>query len=170
MSQRDCPTHLIQPTAPTPAQARRRRGGRGFTLVEILIVVIIIGILAAIVIPQFSNASEDARTNSASTLRQTVRSQLQLYRIEHNGNYPTADGAPTSAWDWAKLVQRTDDGGNVLADGKYGPYLQSEPVNPFNSKSAVAATAGDGIGFTFDENGKFDVTDKTMNKSFDAQE
>ena len=48
---------------------------KGFTLVEILIVVIILGILAAIVIPQFTQASNDARESSLSSELQTVRSQ-----------------------------------------------------------------------------------------------
>ena len=60
----------------------------GFTLVEILIVVIILGILAAIVIPQFTDASTSARTNSMTSSLQTVRSQLELYKVQHNDNYP----------------------------------------------------------------------------------
>ena len=51
--------------------ARTRRAG--FTLVEILIVVIILGILAAIVIPQFTNASQDARESSLLSQLQTLR-------------------------------------------------------------------------------------------------
>jgi general secretion pathway protein G len=60
----------------------------GFTLVEILIVVVILGILAAIVIPQFTEASTEAKTSRLCTDLQSVRSQIQLYKIEHNDNFP----------------------------------------------------------------------------------
>ena len=62
------------------------RAPRGFTLVEILIVVIILGILAAIVIPQFTNASQNARESSLQSTLQTLRSQIQLYKLQH-GDY-----------------------------------------------------------------------------------
>ena len=52
------------------------RNRKGFTLVEILIVVIILGILAAIVIPQFTSASSDARQSSLTSQLQTLRSQV----------------------------------------------------------------------------------------------
>ena len=56
---------------------------RGFTLVEILIVVVILGILAAIVIPQFSQASSDANLSSLKSNLQTIRSQIELFKIQH---------------------------------------------------------------------------------------
>ena len=55
----------------------RKQVARGFTLVEILIVVVILGILAAIVIPQFTNASETAKASSLAAQLQTIRSQLE---------------------------------------------------------------------------------------------
>lgn len=101
----------------------------GFTLVEILIVVVILGILAAIVIPQFTNASQDARKNSAYTLLQTVRSQLELYQVQHNGNYPDL------STNWDQLTHKTDASGTVdpSSGTTFGPYLQDNPKNPFTS-------------------------------------
>src|SRR6188768_4534591 len=73
----------------------------GFTLVEILIVVIILGILAAIVIPQFTNASQDARKNSLTSQLQTIRSQVELYKLQHLDQLPPAlatGGAAPAVW------------------------------------------------------------------------
>jgi general secretion pathway protein G len=98
---------------------------RAFTLVELLIVVIILGILAAVVIPQFSDASTDARLASLTTNLQTIRGQVDLYRLQHNGVYPTlADFAN-------QMTKKTDVDGTVNASGKFGPYLQRIPNNPF---------------------------------------
>ena len=89
--QRTC-LHRV-PFVRKPATAGRfgrpsldRRGG--FTLIEILIVVIILGILAAIVIPQFSSASTQARTTSLQSTAQTLRSQIALYKLQHGDNLP----------------------------------------------------------------------------------
>lgn len=130
----------------------------GFTLVEILIVVIILGILAAIVIPQFTNASTEARENSARSLVQTIRSQLELYKMQHGDLYPTDTGAANGTWDWDKLTGQTDGNGNAGTD--YGPYLQQTPGNPLragasgvqsvaNDAAALAAEAGATDGFVF---------------------
>jgi len=66
----------------------RRNTRKGFTLVEILIVVIILGILAAIVIPQFTNASQNARESSLQSILQTLRSQIELYKLQHGDTLP----------------------------------------------------------------------------------
>src|SRR5256885_16981145 len=96
-----------------------RKSNKGFTLVEILIVVIILGILAAIVIPQFTNASQDARKSSLVSQLQTIRSQLELYKLQHRDAYPTATGLVAGAWDWTKMTGKTDDTG--AAGGTLGP-------------------------------------------------
>ncbi|MEM6314628.1 MAG: prepilin-type N-terminal cleavage/methylation domain-containing protein [Planctomycetota bacterium] len=134
----------------------------GFTLIEILIVVIILGILAAIVIPQFSSASEDARSSSLGSQLQALRSQVALYRLEHNDDYPTSNGKLTGTWDWDLLTGKTDKDGTKNTSGNYGPYLQSVPTNPLNDKSAVIVngTVTTDHGFAIDANGKVFATGK----------
>ena len=118
-----------------------RSSSRGFTLVEILIVVIILGILAAIVIPQFTNASNDARNSSVASTLQTVRSQIELFKIQHNDCPPQNAGMTA----WALLLNRTDTADTTSTTAgatSFGPYLQQAPVNPVNGKSAVSTAAG----------------------------
>ncbi len=113
---------------------------RGFTLVEILIVVIILGILAAIVIPQFTNASQDARKSSLTSQMQTARSQIELYRLQHLDKDPvglTGAGSVAGATAWAEMVVKTDSDHTLNTAGKFGPYLQAAPINPLNQSSGV---------------------------------
>ena len=128
--------------------SRTRRSGRfqGFTLVEILIVVVILGILAAIVIPQFTSASESAKASSLTSQIQTIRSQLELAQIQHGGTYPDL-----VASGWAVMTGKTDPVGgsgagsystgnaDTVAGNEVGPYLQQAPGNPFTGGSTVAA-------------------------------
>jgi len=117
----------------------------GFTLVEILIVVVILGILAAIVIPQFTEASTEAKTSSLCTDLQTMRSQIELYKIQHNDQLPGDAG--TDADFVSDLTGRTDIRGNADPDGPYGPYIQKIPTNQFNDEDSVEVEAGDtGLG------------------------
>jgi general secretion pathway protein G len=108
--------------------ANRGTRQRGFTLVEILIVVIILGILAAIVIPQFTNASQNARESSLQSTLQTLRSQVQLYKLQHG------DAIPNLSTNWDPLTASTSYGNPSQT---YGPYMQSVPVNPMNGNSNV---------------------------------
>jgi general secretion pathway protein G len=66
----------------------RRHAAQGFTLIELLIVVIIIAILAAIAIPQFANTTGDAQESSLDANLSTVRSAIELYRVQHVNVYP----------------------------------------------------------------------------------
>ncbi|MCJ7730320.1 MAG: prepilin-type N-terminal cleavage/methylation domain-containing protein [Sedimentisphaerales bacterium] len=113
------------------------RARSGFTLVEILIVVIILGILAAIVIPQFTDASTQARLSSLKSNLQTMRSQIELYKVQHSDTPPS----PVGSFD-AQMTAVGTDG--------YGPYLQQVPTNPFNDSNSVAAAAAVGVGWAYD--------------------
>ncbi len=141
--------------------ARRRGLAKGFTLVEILIVVIILGILAAIVVPQFSDASENARKKSVTSQLQTLRSQVELYKLDHRDTFPTDTGDVDGAWDWDMLT------GTTVVDGStYGPYLQAIPKNSLNGNDTVANAAAAGVGFVLDANGKLFATGKTATNYF----
>ena len=108
--------------------------GRAFTLVEILIVVIILGILAAIVVPQFANASEDTRRANMQKQLQTLRNTVELYRVEHLDVPPLL---MTVGWD--VVTQPTQRDGTVDPLGIVGPYLPTPPVNPLTNSSTVVA-------------------------------
>ncbi|MEM1109397.1 MAG: prepilin-type N-terminal cleavage/methylation domain-containing protein [Planctomycetota bacterium] len=109
---------------------------KGFTLVEILIVVVILGILAAIVIPQFTSASEAAKASSMLTQLQSLRSQLELYQLQHNGDYP----ASATADFWRQLTEETQaDGTAATATSQsFGPYLQKPARNALNDNVNTA--------------------------------
>jgi general secretion pathway protein G len=135
---------------------RAKRPTHGFTLVEILIVVIILGILAAIVLPQFANASTDARVTNLKTQLANVRNQIEVFKCQHN------DTAPALAGMWTLLIGQSDTyeaNSNAPAGSHWGPYLQTAPVNPLNNLSGVTSDLNDpaagwyyqpaGLGFTF---------------------
>ncbi len=111
----------------------------GFTLVEILIVVVILGILAAIVIPQFTQASTEARENSLRANLQTMRSQIELYKIQHNDTLPGTVAGVTFENAMEEYTLITGASCLQSAANALGPYLQSIPVNPFNLLDAVRA-------------------------------
>jgi general secretion pathway protein G len=106
-----------------------------FTLVEILIVVTILAILAAIVVPHFTSAAEESKLSNLMTNLQLIRTQLEMYRMEHEetffGNrYPTNINA--------QLTGKTDADGTLNASGAYGPYMHIFPANPFLDDPAMA--------------------------------
>lgn len=91
-------------------QAARTQLRTAFTLIEILIVVIILGILAAIVVPQFSTATGDARAGNLKAQLSSIQNQIELYAAQRNGAYPMLNG------DWDDLTLNN--------------YLKEVPKNP----------------------------------------
>ena len=119
----------------------------GFTLIEILIVVVILGILATIVIPQYSNASATARENMLKDELRYLRTQIMVYKAQHNDvppGYPNGDNkdsAATAADFVAQMTKPTDIGGVTAATSsptfKFGPYLSAMPANPLTKLDGV---------------------------------
>ena len=108
---------------------------RGFTLVEVLIVVVIMAVLAAVVVPQFSASTEDAKQSTGEFNVSTLRSIIQTYRGQHNGLSPVLTAAALPG-----LTNKTLANGTVDTSGPYGPYLLDFPENPFTGNTVVGAT------------------------------
>lgn len=109
----------------------------GFTLVELLIVVVILAILAAVVIPQINNASAEAKESALRGSLATVRQAISLYRVQHNETYPGQGG-------WSEFVTQLTTGTDATgAPGtKFGPYLRTGfPENPVTASADGQAVA-----------------------------
>jgi general secretion pathway protein G len=150
-----------------PRRLRPDHRPAGFTLVEILIVVLILGILAGIVVPQITTASQESRRNALKGTLYRVRQQLQLYKQEH------------SAWpnDFLRqMTQPTDRAGNTPANPgnfdrsqfRFGPYLQTAPTNPFTGGKKVTqqGDAGTSDWYYDPETGTFKANDTEAHRAF----
>lgn len=133
-----------------PVQSSNRRGRPAglarpaFTLIEILIVVVILGILASIVIPQFSNAAHVARENTLKDELRYLRTQLVVFKAQHRDvapGYPAGNPHATPTWNdlQAHMTQYSNDRCVTSVAGSpafpLGPYLQRVPANPLTSVS-----------------------------------
>ncbi len=125
-----------------------KRKQKGFTLVEILIVVIILAVLAGVIIPQFSSSTEEARLSVLQADLSSMRAAVELYYHQHNNVYPgdvtsNYGGHATNAeWLVDQMTLYTNISGEAVSvkdvTHKYGPYLkQGMPVNPFDDLTTI---------------------------------
>lgn len=126
-------------------QTHKTSRRRGFTLVEVLIVVVILGILAATVLPQFTSSAEDAKESALVQDLQTVRSQIELYRLQHSATYPAAGTTIEQEFLDALLLASDLDGTTgPIGTKPFGPYFIGQfPPNPFNGKKDVKVVNAD---------------------------
>ncbi len=151
---------------------KQRIGGavqKGFTLVELLIVVIIIAILASILVPQFSSSTDEAKLASLDATLANMRSAVDLYYQQH-GSYPSATTAVTASCPVGatagvgipdsntafieQMTMYTNSAGQAcsIADAtyKYGPYLKKDaiPNNPMTDNNAIAVVTAGNLNMT----------------------
>ena len=132
---------------------------RAFTLVELLIVVIILAILAAIIVPQFTSATVDAQEAALDSNLGALRSAIELYRGQHGTLYPGAVATTGGTCATTKgtglintaqafmdsMLMYSDASGNTcnLGDAavfKFGPYMRKGiPADPITGKGSVVA-------------------------------
>ncbi len=131
------------------------RRARAFTMIEILIVVVILGILAAIVIPALSGGTTSARQTTLAMNLNLLRRFIPVYQSQHleaAPGYPNGDqsATPTESTFVAQGTLATNRNGQTAARGTagypFGPYLSNIPPNPFN-KLATVQVLGDSDAF-----------------------
>lgn len=131
----------------------RLKNKKGFTLIEILIVIIVLGILAMIIVPQITVSTDDAKVSTLQTSLGALRSALEIYYAQHGNKYPgqtnsagaanASDAGVAATAMVAQLTRYTDGNGAVNSSKnttyKYGPYIKGGelPKNPFNSLTSV---------------------------------
>jgi len=117
---------------------------RGFTLVEILIVVVILGILVAIVVPQYANATQDAQQRATYDQLLKIRRAVDVYYVRNSNRYPT-------------VIEGSGTWGEIVLPGSV--YLRETPKNQWaggvNATRIVLGTAPD-VGFTTEYGWIFD--------------
>ena len=117
--------------------SRAKRRIRGFTLMELIVVLVILGLLMSLVIPQLMGRADIARIDVASTQTKMLRGALQTYRLDV-GTYPT------TAQGLAALMSPPDE----VAEYWRGPYLQDElPEDPWRNPYQYEAPVDNLQGF-----------------------
>ena len=149
----------------------RKRKSKAFSLVELVIVIVILGIIAAVAIPRISSGSRNAGESALRADLASLRNAVDWYYGEHNNKFPAQVGDGTNAADTEgalinQLTMYSDAAGAVSADKNplfpFGPYIRGDfprlplgankgkaTVTVLNQAAALTATPADGNGWVY---------------------
>ena len=119
---------------------------KAFTLVEVMIVIALLGILAAVILPTMYGHTISARESAVKDCLMTMRTQIQLYKMEHNGIPPGyVNGIGVSSLMLEPQLTGTTAVTGQASTNKvptalfpYGPYIKRLPENPFNHRKDIS--------------------------------
>ncbi len=114
----------------------RPRTRAGFTLIEILVVVVILGILATVIVPRVMGRPEEARRTKAAVDMKGLETALNLYKLD-NGSYPSTDQGLQA------LVQKPTTG-EIPKNYKSGGYLKKVQNDPWGNPYIYLAPGANG--------------------------
>lgn len=141
-SQKPFSARPLQTTANSPVP----RSEAGLTLIEMIVVLVIIALVAALIVPNVIGRPDEARVTVARTDMKTISAALKMYRLD-NGDYPaTAQGL-------AALATKPQSG-NVPTNWAQGGYLEEVPADPWGRPYIYAAPGAGGTGFDITSYGK----------------
>jgi prepilin-type N-terminal cleavage/methylation domain-containing protein len=130
------------------ANPGRQEGG--FSLLELILVMAVLGVLAAIALPHLGRGSSGANDAALEADLEALRKAIDLFAAEHHGRYPSADVVA------AQLTEYTDMQGHVRAAKDathiYGPYLHAIPPLPVGHRKGgtrIALADADGVGWIY---------------------
>jgi general secretion pathway protein G len=123
----------------------RNKSRCGFTLIEIMLVVIIIGALAAMIVPRLVGRSEQAKAAVAKSDLSNIATALKLYELD-NGGFPTT-GQGLSALREKSSAAPAPKSWN-------GPYLEKDPVDPWGNAYVYASPGAHRADYDLSSKGK----------------